>query len=477
MRRIGGPGRDVRMSPTRTYQGIGIINDPIHGYIRYTRPRPGETAATERDLMDHPWVQRMRYISQLQSARWVYPSAEHTRFQHLLGSVSVASRVAAQVTPTLQAVEPSCPSAGLVECLLRVAALLHDIGHGPFSHFFDEHYLRPLGWTHERIGAYVVEHELGDMIRTIRRTPHAELDPAESLEPAWVAHLVMKGHSDRRVPRWVSLLVPVFGGIYTADNMDYVLRDSYMTGVKIGPVDIDRLIYYSFYTRDGLTLHRAGMQALFMFLSARIYLYQNVYYHRVARAVDLQMRELFPETVRRLLPASPIKDLGRYRDLTDWSFFTAVRRWSRSRDPEKRRLSREWTAILERRLHWRSVYEVTLTLASARQLAQAVMDETELERRIRDELPPSLREVPFRVDLAAKDARPLNPIQMGPVQVSVFDPVTERVAAEPLFRLLDWLPARVVQLRVFSRQDMPGNELEKAVQRVLKGFGLPAMVS
>ncbi len=459
------------------YIGTGIINDPIHGYIRYTRPRPGESDPTERDLIDHPWVQRMRFISQLQSARWVYPAAEHSRFQHLLGAMAVASAVAQQIAPTLQKVCTDAPSVGLLDALLRTTALLHDVGHGPFSHFFDENYLKCVGLTHEAISAHVVRDELAELIRGLRRTPHATLEPGEVLKPEWVAYLILKGKEDVPVPSWVRFLTPIFGGIYTADNMDYVLRDSYMTGVKIGPVDIDRLIFHTFFTSSGLTLHRSGLQALFMFLSARIYLYQNVYYHRMARAIDIQMREIFPRTVQRMLPSNPFEDLDQYRELTDWSFFETVRRWRLSHDPEERELGNAWQAILNREVEWKPAFEMTLTLASAQHLAQADLNEATLEDMIRAELPVGWRDLDFRLDLAAKDARPLNPIQMGRIQIFVYDPVLDRVDAEPLHHLLEWLPARVVQVRVFTRRGKGASVVGEALTRVLRSLGVPAMRS
>src|SRR5437588_11632750 len=123
-----------------------LSSDPIHGYIAYvSRSAPGEP--TEQTLIDHPWLQRLRRIHQLQSAWWVYPSAEHTRFQHVLGAMHLASRAATHLYPSLvQACEPeTAPSQAYVESLVRVAALLHDVGHGPFGHFFDDPFLNGFG--------------------------------------------------------------------------------------------------------------------------------------------------------------------------------------------------------------------------------------------------------------------------------------------------------------------------------------------
>jgi hypothetical protein len=90
------------MAGAETYGGKGLIADPIHHYIPFTRPEggiPGE--ATEQDLIDTPWVQRLRRIPQLQSARWVFPTAEHSRFTHALGAMHVAGRFAQQLVPSL----------------------------------------------------------------------------------------------------------------------------------------------------------------------------------------------------------------------------------------------------------------------------------------------------------------------------------------------------------------------------------------
>src|SRR5216110_409850 len=150
------------MFPT-SYDREGLSSDPLHGYIAYIATHDaGEVA--EQTLIDHPWVQRLRRIHQLQSAWWVYPSAEHTRFQHVLGAMHLASRAMRRLYSSLvEACRPEqVPSLAYVESLVRLAALLHDVGHGPFGHFFDDHFLHQFGLTHEDLGQHIIRTELAD---------------------------------------------------------------------------------------------------------------------------------------------------------------------------------------------------------------------------------------------------------------------------------------------------------------------------
>jgi hypothetical protein len=457
------------MKGVETYQGRGLIADPIHQYILYTRPDgvPGET--TEQDLIDSPWMQRLRRVPQLQSARWVYPAAEHSRFQHSLGAMHLAGRFARQLQPSLAAEFPDGPSAALLEELLRMAGLLHDVGHGPFGHFFDDNFLADFGLTHELVGQRIIREELGEMIRGLRRSPSGRFEPGEAIDPEWICYLMGKAYTrpDALHPRWLAHLKPLLSGIYTADNMDYVLRDAYMCGVAVGPIDVERIIYYSFFSDKGLTLDRGGIQAFIMFLNARFYMYTNVYYHRTTRGIDLHLKEIFRDTMRLVFPYDLNAALHPYLHLTEWTLLEEVGRWEHAEDAERKALGQEWRQILDRRLKWRMSHEVVLPIFQPQRGQSGFMRVEEVERRVRAILPSALRDFPFRIDMAQQDPRPLNPIRMEDRQIYVYDAATRTVSAEPLKELLQYLPGKVAQCRIFAASHEHDQALALALEQAL----------
>jgi len=451
-----------------TYQGRGLIADPIHQYILYTRPGgiPGE--ATEQDLIDTPWVQRLRRVPQLQSARWVFPAAEHSRFQHSLGAMHLAGRFAQQLYPSFRAVFPDAPSAPLIEELLRMAGLLHDVGHGPFGHFFDDNFLVDFDLTHELLGQRIIREELADTLRGLRRSPNGAFNADERIDPEWICYLMGKSytHPLESHPKWLPFLKPLLSGVFTADNMDYVLRDSYMCGVAVGPIDIERIIYYSFFSEKGLTLDRSGLQAFTMFLNARFYMYTNVYYHRTTRGIDLHLKEIFQETMGIIFPYDLRKDLHPYLHLTEWTLLEDVGRWHDSDDAKRRELGAEWRHVLDRKLKWRMAGEEVLDQFEARK-GQSFLHSDEVEKRVKGFLPAHLRDIPFKIDMALQDPRPLNPLKMGDRQIYVFDGATGSVSEEPLTEILKYLPGKVAQCRIFAMTHQHDGALAVALKRAL----------
>ena len=449
------------------YEGAALLADPIHHYIQFTVPlRKGEV--TEKQIIDSPWVQRLRYIYQLQSARWVYPTAEHSRFQHSLGAMHLAGEFAKHLYPSLsQVLGDECPSAPLIESYMRITGLLHDVGHGPFGHFFDDNFLADFKITHEDIGQAIIQDHLGGLIRQIRRSPSGPFAPGEELKPEEIAFPIKKnGKEDHKKPKWVRLLQPLTSGIFTFDNLDYVSRDSYMCGVAVGPIDRARLMHYTFFSPKGLTLHKAGNAALTMFLNTRLYLYTNVYYHRTTRGIDLHLREIFPETMQLVFRGNPLEHMEDYLRLTDWSLLEEVSRWRRAK--EHAALAREWGRIIDRDIKWKMAYDRTLSLNEVG-YGMALMRDADWERRIRAALPASAADLVFRVDTATQDPRPENPLSMGKKQIHIYDPSSGEITKESLSELFEFIPSKVVQYRVFALDHENDRLLAEVAEAALKG--------
>ncbi|MBX3444670.1 MAG: HD domain-containing protein [Planctomyces sp.] len=455
----------------RDFSTESLSHDPIHGYIPFVSRSglpPGEVS--EQEIIDHPWVQRMRHIHQLQTAWWVFPSAEHMRFQHVMGVMHLASRVIDAWYDSLCDACPNVPSRPCVESLARLAGLLHDVGHGPFGHFFDDHYLDQFGVTHEDVGAAIIEHELGDLLRRIRRNPNGRLQPLEEIDPRQVSFLIRRPRSTESAeghPLWLQKLRSLFSGIYTVDNMDFVLRDAYMTGINTRAVDVARLIHYSLFTPSGLTIHARGLPTLIHFVETRANLFRTVYFHRTVRALDLSLEELFPQTMPHLFEGNPIDNLARYRQFTESSFLVDVQRWADASDPVLKELGQQWRAILCREVSWKMAVERTVNFHTAGAERMSIFSAPDLVlERVRERLPRAICNMPLRIDVARHYHRPSGRLPAGG-QNYLLDPsagAPQELSDDELFRAL---PLSFLIFRIYTQDHLHDADLHAALSSVL----------
>lgn len=456
----------------RDYASESLLHDPIHGYVPFISSHglpAGEVS--EQEIIDHPWVQRMRQIHQLQTAWWVFPSAEHTRFQHVLGVMHLASQAVHHWYDSLCESCPNTPSLGYIETLARLAALLHDVGHGPFGHFFDEHHLDQFGITHEDVGATIITQELGDLLSRVRRNPHGELKSLEQIDPQQIGWLIRRPRTQADArdghPDWLRKLRSLFSGIYTVDNMDFVLRDAYMSGYNTKAFDLSRLLHYSFFTKQGLTIHTRGLPALINFIEIRANLFRTIYFHRTVRALDLALEDVFPETMRHLFPGNPLEDLGGYLNFHEASFLVDVQRWQRSEDPDLHRLGEAWKSMLCRETLWRMAAERTFYFHIGTNEQTTILSEPELlERRVRQKLPAAIRDIPLKLDVARHHHRPGTRVAAGG-QNFVYDPGEGEVRELAEFELFRSLPLSFSICRLYARGHEYDAELNRALQAVL----------
>ena len=233
------------------------ITDPIHDFIRINK--------TERKIIDTSVFQRLRRIKQLSGAHLTYPGAQHTRFEHSLGVLHIASMAGESLHSKELMSNEDVQN-------IRFAALLHDIGHGPFSHLFEE-VLQRKKQNHEEIGKQIIlKSEIGDII-------------SKSGCDKKLIHNLAVGQSK------MQYLNEIVSGALSADMMDYLLRDGYFTGAEHAKIDHHRLTHSLDVYKNKLALDSSALVNFETMMISRFQMFKAVYFHKTVRAGEVMMLE------------------------------------------------------------------------------------------------------------------------------------------------------------------------------------------
>ena len=276
------------------------IRDPIHGLIPFND--------LEREIINSPEFQRLRRIRQLAWTDYVYPGAMHTRFEHSIGVMHIAGRVFDALRRDFRSKNIAESEYGLKgdewerqRQLVRLAALGHDLGHGPFSHAAEE--LFPVieqsnssrkRIPHEEYSAAIIKNDIAQIIKSHRTGNELGLDAAA------VASFIDGVPADGKV----ALLKDVISGTIDADRMDYLLRDAYHCGVRYGQFDLERIINTIGICEDHeegnfqIGINRDGVHAAEGLVIARFMMFTQVYMHKTRTVYDFHFEHCMKELLK-----------------------------------------------------------------------------------------------------------------------------------------------------------------------------------
>ena len=323
----------------------GEIKDPIYGYVYITE--------AERMIIDSFPFQRLRRIRQLAGAEYVYPGANHTRFEHSIGVMHLAGLLVDN--PQLSQILSEDDAQ-----MIRIAALLHDVGHGPFSHVFEHVLTKFLGKTHEDMTVWVITNsELREIINSLGYNPH-------------VIGALAVGRLNK--PK-MAFMDQIIRSAVDADKLDFVVRDTYHTGAEYGFVDVFRLLHTLDVIDGNLSVDIGTLSALESFILARIESFKSIYFHRVGRAVQIMLAKAM-EYAKDDLGLADFKSPEEYLAWDDHTL------WTRLKECEK---SREIIERLERRKLIKCAYDPPPFYIKDR-IVSSIFNVEGIRNRIRDQI-------------------------------------------------------------------------------------------
>ena len=297
----------------------GEIKDPVHVYVYITE--------AEKNIIDTYPMQRLRRLRQLAGSEYVYPGANHTRFEHCLGVMYLAGHVLENPNISRIVNDEEVD-------MCRISALLHDCGHGPFSHVFEHLLIKDLEKTHEDITSWIIEKsEVSDKLSKMG---------FNSKEVAGMA--VGKLHKKDR-----AFLDQIISSAVDVDKQDFIVRDTYHTGAEYGFIDVYRLIHALDVLGENLAVELGALSALEAFVIARIESFKSIYFHRVGRAAQIMLATAM-DKANKELGLTAFKTPEEYMALDDYTVWAALR---------KCKASNEIISNLENRRMLKCAYERT----------------------------------------------------------------------------------------------------------------------
>ncbi|RLI06059.1 phosphohydrolase, partial [Candidatus Bathyarchaeota archaeon] len=308
---------------------IGEIKDPVHGYIHFSE--------VEKEIIDSPQFQRLRRIKQLAVAELTYPGAIHTRFLHSIGTMHISGLVGNHLLEKGYVAQDEVQK-------LRLAGLLHDIGHGPFSHVYEEILDRYGHLTHEDLGQQIInETSVGDILEKYGYSKKEIADLAV-------------GRLNRKEKKFLNQIVT---GHFASDIMDYLLRDSYFAGVEYGKFDVHRLVESLDLIDDVLAADYSGaFGVLESYIIARIEMFNVVYFHRTVRAANVMISRAM-DFAREELELYPFGSLENFLQLDDYSVMSKFELLKKETKNNLSKAYKIFSNLKERRL-FKSTYELVI---------------------------------------------------------------------------------------------------------------------